>query len=172
MYHRDYKVYADSGVDLMTVLTSLAILDTGAGPCFARWDVDAQTINALVNTGPLPDICDRINNALRMKDTDKLPIGFLELLVNIDIIFCKRTCSPIHASGALFCMLLGSHSSQKDAGGAGQRIHSPDYPPSLDNRAMGCRGGGPPRNNREWPATTYKEVCGEQDNTSSLSTFA
>ena len=102
MSRRNYKVYADIGLDSNRLTRFLTILDTGAGPNFISRAELPDEVDGLIRHGPLPDICDANSNPLDMIGTVKLPVRLGHFLCLVEFIVC-RSLAASAILGADYC---------------------------------------------------------------------
>ena len=76
MAKRNYKVYADLGLNASLQAKKLTILDSGAGPNFIRKSELPLGFEDRIKYGPLPSVNDANNNPVRM-------VGLIDLVVRL-----------------------------------------------------------------------------------------
>ncbi|CAN8072774.1 unnamed protein product [Agarophyton chilense] len=95
MQKRNYKVYADIGLDKELLTRRLTVLDTGAGPNFIRMPELGPTNQERTRYGPLQDIRDANRNAVRTLGAVKLPVRIGHYLVKVKFVVCRSLAAPI-----------------------------------------------------------------------------
>ena len=98
---RNYKVYADIGVDTRLLSRRVAILDTGAGPNFIHRDALPPDVEVL-KQGQLPSIADANNRPLSMSGRVDLFVQLGYTRVRAEFLVCERLAAPM-IIGADFC---------------------------------------------------------------------
>ena len=102
MARRNYKVYADVGLNRPLLTRRLTVLDTGAGPNFIRKDELPPGFESRLRYGPLLNIGDANNNPLSMLGVISLIVRLGTFLVKLDFIVCERLAAPV-ILGCDFC---------------------------------------------------------------------
>ena len=102
MKKRNYKVYADVGIDEYNMHRKVSILDTGAGPNFIRRDELPEVTWAKIRQAALPDVCDANNRPLQTAGLITLPVKLGRYLVDVQFIVCNKLAASM-ILGADFC---------------------------------------------------------------------
>lgn len=95
MTKRNYKVYADLGLDPYRMFRVLTILDTGAGPNFVRQAELLDELDRYIRHGPLPEIFDANNKPLPMVVSVKLPVKVGTFLDIVGFIVSQTLAGPV-----------------------------------------------------------------------------
>lgn len=69
MSHRNYKVYFDIAPDLRNLLITLAIIEKTASQSLTRTEIVGPTLNDLMTSGTIPEICHAKSIPLTMNGT-------------------------------------------------------------------------------------------------------
>ena len=102
MASRNYKVYADVGINQNLLARNLSVLDSGAGPNCIRKSELPPGFDAHIRHGPLPNIGDANNNPLYTIGTLALVVRLGRRIVKVEFIVCERLAAPV-ILGCDFC---------------------------------------------------------------------
>ena len=98
---RNYKVYADVGVNRYRLTRKISILDTGAGANFIRKsELDAEW-ESHIRYVPLPSVCDANNKPLKAMGIITQVVRLGHYIVETDFIVCERLAAEV-VLGAAF----------------------------------------------------------------------
>ena len=102
MAKRNYKIYADIGLQKQLLAKKVAVLDTGAGPNCVRESDLPPGYEASMRYGPVPNIGDANNKPIAMKGYIAMLLRVGHFIVKTDFLVCERLAVPL-ILGRDFC---------------------------------------------------------------------
>ena len=92
---RNYKVYADTGLNKNLLTRKVCVLDTGAGPNFIRKSDLPEDYFKYVRQGPLPYVTDANRNPIRMLGTIDLVIQLGRWVAKCEFIVYEKLAAQV-----------------------------------------------------------------------------